>query len=169
MKESRSKRSQNCLFDFFFFNFWPHHVACRIPVPWPGIKPTPLAKEAQSLNHWTTREVLGPWFCDTTSPDSGWCDAFCGEGEPNVAVTEEATLENFSLPSCQGQENILALHSEGGRLENPDANSFIHLYIQRCFLSACYCRAGPVLNAKDDSQGQHRQGPSALVPRWRNK
>ena len=86
-----------------------------------------------------------------------------------MAVTEEATLENFSLPSCQGQENILALHSEGGRLENPDANSFIHLYIQRCFLSACYCRAGPVLNAKDDSQGQHRQGPSALVPRWRNK
>ena len=27
-------------------------------VSWPGIKPGPLALEAQSLSHWTTREVL---------------------------------------------------------------------------------------------------------------
>ena len=28
-------------------------------VPWPGIEPGPLALEAQSLNHWTTREAPG--------------------------------------------------------------------------------------------------------------
>ena len=31
--------------------------ACGILVPWPEIKPVPLALEAQSLNHWTTREI----------------------------------------------------------------------------------------------------------------
>ena len=41
--------------------FRPHHVACGILVPQPGIKPTPPALEMQSLNHWTNREV--PWGC----------------------------------------------------------------------------------------------------------
>ena len=30
---------------------------CGILVPRPGIEPAPLALEAQSLNHWTAREV----------------------------------------------------------------------------------------------------------------
>ena len=33
-------------------------MACGILFPWPGIKPMPLVLEAQSLNPWTTREVL---------------------------------------------------------------------------------------------------------------
>ena len=37
--------------------FWPHHVACGILVPRPGIWPMPPALEVWSLNHWTTREV----------------------------------------------------------------------------------------------------------------
>ena len=32
-------------------------MACGILVPQPGIEPVPPALEAQSLNHWTTREV----------------------------------------------------------------------------------------------------------------
>ena len=32
-------------------------MACRILVPQPGTKPTLPAVEAQSLNHWTSREV----------------------------------------------------------------------------------------------------------------
>ena len=40
-----------------FFFFLQCHLACGILVPWPGIKPTPPALEAQSLNHWTNREV----------------------------------------------------------------------------------------------------------------
>ena len=32
-------------------------MVCRILVPRPGIEPLPPAKEVQSLNHWTAREV----------------------------------------------------------------------------------------------------------------
>ena len=32
-------------------------MACGILVPQPGIKPGPSALGAQSLSHWTTREV----------------------------------------------------------------------------------------------------------------
>ena len=56
---------------FFFFNiylfiwqYWVLVVACRIfscsmwaLLPWPGLRPSPPALEAQSLSHWTTREV----------------------------------------------------------------------------------------------------------------
>ena len=47
-----------CVSLFFFV---PHRAACRILVPWPGIEPVPAAVEAQSRNHWTTREV--PQVC----------------------------------------------------------------------------------------------------------
>ena len=51
-----------------FFCFWLCNTACRILVPRPGIKPTPPAVEAQSLNHWTTREVCpGPILNSTGS------------------------------------------------------------------------------------------------------
>ena len=46
---------QHILFQMSLFFFLG--AACRILVPWPGIKPVPPAMEAQSLNHWTTREV----------------------------------------------------------------------------------------------------------------
>ena len=49
-----------CIFLFFFF--LPHPVVCRILVPQPGIKPMPPAMRAQSLNHWTTREVPSVYF-----------------------------------------------------------------------------------------------------------
>ena len=42
---------------FFFFLSWPHRTSCGLLVPPPGIEPTPPALEAQSLNHWTTREA----------------------------------------------------------------------------------------------------------------
>ena len=40
-----------------FFFFWPHHAACGVLVPRPGIEPRHPAVETQSLNHWTAREV----------------------------------------------------------------------------------------------------------------
>ena len=40
-----------------FFFFWLCYAAFRVLVPWPGIKPLPPALRAQSLNHWTAREV----------------------------------------------------------------------------------------------------------------
>ena len=43
---------------FLFFG----RAACGILVPQPGIEPVPPALEAQSLNHWSTREVPGAPF-----------------------------------------------------------------------------------------------------------
>ena len=40
------------------YHFWPHHVECRILIPRPRSGSMPPAVEAQSLNHWTAREVL---------------------------------------------------------------------------------------------------------------
>ena len=45
-----------------FLFVWQHFTACRILVPQPGIEPVPLAVEARSLNHWTTREFPGTEF-----------------------------------------------------------------------------------------------------------
>ena len=36
---------------------WPYLAACRILVPQPGMEPLPPTLGAQTLNHWTTREV----------------------------------------------------------------------------------------------------------------
>ena len=41
-----------------FYIFWLHHAAaCGILAQWPAIEPSLPALEAQSLNHWTAREV----------------------------------------------------------------------------------------------------------------
>ena len=46
---------------FFCFKgifFWPRHMAFGVLVPRPGMEPVPPALEAQSLGHWTAREIL---------------------------------------------------------------------------------------------------------------
>lgn len=40
-----------------FFFLWPLPTACGILAPQPGIEPPPAVLEAQSLKHWTSREV----------------------------------------------------------------------------------------------------------------
>ena len=42
---------------FPFFGQAELGVACEILVPPPGMEPTSLVLEAQSLNHWTAREI----------------------------------------------------------------------------------------------------------------
>ena len=44
--------------NILFFGFWPQCTACRISIPRPGTESIPPAVEVQSLNHWTTWEVL---------------------------------------------------------------------------------------------------------------
>ena len=45
-------------FGGFFFFFWLCPAgACRVLVPWREMESMPLALKAQSLKHWTTREV----------------------------------------------------------------------------------------------------------------
>ena len=52
-----TKKKKKGIQDGIKNNFSFGSMACGILVPQPGIKPVPLAMEAQSLNHWTTREV----------------------------------------------------------------------------------------------------------------
>ena len=49
-----------CFFQFTisFFFFGPHHEACGILVPGPGIEPRLSAMRVRSPNHWTAREFL---------------------------------------------------------------------------------------------------------------
>ena len=44
-------------FTFFFFIFWPCHVACGNLVPQPGIEPVASTLRVRSLNYWTSREI----------------------------------------------------------------------------------------------------------------
>ena len=55
--EKKRVLAEICLFVFY----WPHHAAW-ITIPTRDQTPTP-AWSTQSLNHWTTREVLARSFC----------------------------------------------------------------------------------------------------------
>ena len=55
------------VFDCIFKKFsWPFCIACGLLVPCPEIQPAPLALDGQSLNHWTTREVLDYMFLNSS-------------------------------------------------------------------------------------------------------
>ena len=75
-----------------FIYVWPCHTACRILVPRPGTEPVPPAVEAQSLNHWTTREV--PSRVLTTGPP--------GKCRPSSLKAE------FSLAGGRGSQRFKA-------------------------------------------------------------
>ena len=47
----------------FYFSGGPHHVACRILVPQPGIEPKAPAVEVWCLSHWTVTEVPHNTLC----------------------------------------------------------------------------------------------------------
>ena len=54
------------------FFFLPHHAVYKILISRPGIEPMPPAVKAQSLNHWTSREIL-LYFFRHSSPLSVLC------------------------------------------------------------------------------------------------
>ena len=69
---------------------------CGILLPWPGIEPVPLVLEAQSLNHWTIREVPQNglrWFWDMQEERAG----------------ESETAGPFSFPASMSVESFIHL------------------------------------------------------------
>ena len=48
---------ERCRVSYVTFFFWLQFTACKILVPWPGIKPGSAAVKIPSPNHWTAREV----------------------------------------------------------------------------------------------------------------
>ena len=51
-----------CLSGKYFFFFGPSCATCGILVPRPGMEPLPPALGAQSLKHWTAREIPGQYL-----------------------------------------------------------------------------------------------------------
>ena len=88
----------------FLFSFGC--AACGILVPWPGIKPVPFALEAQSLNHWTTREiplriVLLYWREGVKVTQS--CPTLCDPMDCAVHVVLQAGIqERVAFPFFRG-------------------------------------------------------------------
>uniref|UniRef100_A0A8C9CVZ7 Ig-like domain-containing protein n=1 Tax=Phocoena sinus TaxID=42100 RepID=A0A8C9CVZ7_PHOSS len=58
LRQKPTPSPQLCSYHCILYSFfWPCSAACRISVPKAGTEPEPPAVEAQSPNHWTTKEV----------------------------------------------------------------------------------------------------------------
>ena len=57
-----SGKAKPSYFGVLFVCFWSHCTACMILVSQPGIKPGPIAVEAQNFNHWTAKEGPKPSY-----------------------------------------------------------------------------------------------------------
>ena len=57
----------------FPFSSWLHHMACRILVPQPGIKPESSAVRLWSPRHWTIREFPKYPLCRAWRAKVWWC------------------------------------------------------------------------------------------------
>jgi len=77
---------------FLFLVFWPHRVAHRILVPWPGIEPTSPAVEAHSLNSWTMREVPDSFLNSLPSTKQEYKTRVCVLLSNNSKVTWELLI-----------------------------------------------------------------------------
>lgn len=70
---------------FFFFSivvplfFWPHHTACRILVPWPGIKPLSPALDEQIPNIGPPGKSPEGHLTSCRAPILNTLEAFCGK------------------------------------------------------------------------------------------
>ena len=73
------------------FFFWPCHAACGILLPQPGVEPVPPAVEAQSLNHWTAREVQKLYiFLIKKIYTGSWC-------KPMLIACHQITVSEIQL------------------------------------------------------------------------
>ena len=99
----------------FYFYFCPCHVAWRILVPWPRIKPGPPSREAQSLSHGTTRWVLQRMLHATVllqRADSSIC--FC---QPKEIQT------SFSIFKEQKLRILFSVCLAAGKVQSPSRQS----------------------------------------------
>ena len=87
-----------------FCIFWLHHTtACGILAQWPAIKPSLPALEAQSLNHWTSREV--PHFRDQLQTCTSDHPATDG-GSYDLLLGLQTPVTNLGCYLCSDQLGI---------------------------------------------------------------
>ena len=67
----------NCCFDLLFF--WSNHTACRILVPWPGIKPVSPAVDEQIPNTGPPGKSPEGHVTMCRAPILNTLEAFCGK------------------------------------------------------------------------------------------
>ena len=72
---------------FFVLFFFAVPLACGILAPQLGIEPVPLALEAWSLNHWTTREVHLQCLTPSAEPLG-----------PHLGPPDDHTFRQYPLP-----------------------------------------------------------------------
>ena len=101
-------------FGVLFICFRPHCTACKILVSQPGIKPAPLAVEAQSFNHWTAGGVPKPSYfvkrteviivllCLVSKMSASLCDLqFHPSVHPVIhPATQPPIYLSFQIDSC---------------------------------------------------------------------
>ena len=87
-----TNKSKTQIIFFLFLKIWPCHIACGVLCHRAGIKPTATTSEAQSLNPWTTREVLEEQF-----PRLGGSEAM-----PCFSIIEEIIHSGRRQRSCYG-------------------------------------------------------------------
>ena len=86
--------------DFFFLILFIYLAALGLScsmwdlAPWPGIKPGPPALGAQSLSHWTTREVPPSWFLMPILRTWG----LAGTPGPELSVSHSPTITSLTSP-----------------------------------------------------------------------
>ena len=104
-----------------FFFFWPCHETCKILVLYPGMEPMIPAVEAQSLNHWTTREIPTEEF-----ESSKMTDCLTLQGRMNFQLWLHGTARsNGRRPTIWSQTFSLTSHELG--MEVDTFSSFIFL------------------------------------------
>ena len=125
------------IFKFYLFIIIirPHHVACRISVPGPGVEPGPTAMKALSPNHWkpgtSPLDLLTP---DLALASPHCCTAADFSGPPQQSHRQPSSLwtpntANFQSPECPGIELAWGLQasrdtvSSPGMLPTPPARS----------------------------------------------
>ena len=129
--EVRQVDSENRLF-YVLISFWPCPVACGILVPLPRIEPMPPALEAQSLNHWTTREVL--IHCLYISFFA--CLSICQYLMSSIFVSFLSHL----FPSIQGIERESREHPHHCFLGEPSPDALFSLSLLSSYLDSTVWR-----------------------------
>ena len=111
----------------------PHHVACGILLPWPGIDPVLPALEAWSLNHWT-REVPAVFTMGILL--SQYLQIF----SHSFLVTAEF--------DCRAEPQLIHLSPAEGHLSRFQFFCFINSAVRSILepfsrhLCCCFCRTG---------------------------
>ena len=100
--------TENLVNDYSFLLFWLCHASRGILLPQPEIRPTSLAGEVQSLNHWTTRDVSDWWllsalFLTTIKWTQPRCPSADGQVTQNVGNPYSGVL---SGPEEKGNTDL---------------------------------------------------------------